>query len=41
MNSPQTHDKVCRWDTDHNIKDNTDQVKEEGWPINGWHSRKA
>lgn len=40
MNLPQTHDQVlCRWDKDHNIKDNTDQ--EGSWPINGWHSRKA
>ena len=30
MNSPQSHDKVSRrWDKDHNIKDNTDQEKEE------------
>lgn len=30
MNSPQTQDKVsCKWNKDHNRKDNTDQEKEE------------
>lgn len=34
MNSPQTYDKIsCKWEKDHNIKDNIKQEKEESCPI--------